>query len=202
MPFQKNYFKKLYAIAESQDGYFTAKQALASGYSNRMQTYHMQNGDWVKEARGIFRLDSFPPVPKPELMVWYLWSANRAGEPQGIYSHETALDIYSLSSWTSDKLHMTVPTGFQRMVIPPVLQLHRKRLSPDDVGIKYGVRVTKPLKTIIDCLKGEHVPRKYLQEAVAQAIEQQIILPSEITKANLTPKERKLLQSFLPEAVK
>ena len=97
---------------------------------------------------------------------------------------------------------MTVPQGFQRMVIPPVLQLHRKRLSPDDVGTKYGVRVTKPLKTIIDCLKGEHVPRKYLQEAVAQAIEQQIILPSEITKANLTPKERKLLQSFLPEAVK
>jgi hypothetical protein len=71
-----------------------------------MPTYHVQNGDWIKEARGIFRLDYFPPVPKPELMVWYLWSANRAGVPQGIYSHETALEIYSLSSWNSDKLHM------------------------------------------------------------------------------------------------
>lgn len=94
---------------------------------------------------------------------------------------------------------MTVPSGFQRMVIPPSLQLHRKRLSHDDIGIKYGVHVTKPLKTIIDCLKGEHVPRKYLQEAVAQAIEQQIIPPSEISKAKLTPKERKLLQSFIPD---
>jgi hypothetical protein len=202
MPFQKNYFKKLYVIAEGQDGYFTAKQALASGYSNRMQTYHVQNGDWIKEARGIFRLDSFPPVPKPELMVWYLWSANRAGEPQGIYSHETALEIYSLSSWTSDKLHMTVPPGFQRMVIPPVLQLHRNRLSPDAIGIQYGVRVTKPLKTIIDLLKSERVPRKYLQEAVAQALEQQIILPSEIVRANLAPKNRKLLESFIAAAVK
>jgi hypothetical protein len=88
------------------------------------------------------------------------------------------------------------------MVIPPVLQLHRKRLNPDDVGIKYGVRVTKPLKTLIDLVKGDHVPRKYLHEAVAQAIEQQIILPSEIARADLTAKERKLLQSFIGETAK
>jgi predicted transcriptional regulator of viral defense system len=135
-------------------------------------------------------------------MVWYLWSANRAGEPQGVYSHDTALSIYSLSSWNSDKLHMTVPAGFQRMVFPPVLQLHRKRLTPDDVGIKYGVRVTKPLKTIIDLLKDADVPRKYLQEAIAEAIEQQIILPSEIDRAEITPKERKLLQTLVQESVK
>ena len=53
---------------------------------------------------------------------------------------------------------MTVPPGFQRMVIPPVLKLHRKRLPADDVGIKYGVRVTKPLKTIIDLVKGTRKP--------------------------------------------
>jgi hypothetical protein len=197
MAFQKSYLKNLFAIAESQEGYFTAKQALASGYSSRMQTYHVQNGDWIKETRGIFRLDSYPPAVKPELMIWYLWSANRAGDPQGIFSHETALDIHSLSSWTSDKLHMTVPPGFQRMVIPPLIKLHRKKVSSDDFSLKYGVRVTKPLKTIVDLLKSSQVPRKYLQEALAQAIEQQIILPAEF--AGLTPSQRKQLRSFHQE---
>jgi hypothetical protein len=55
------------------------------------------------------------------------------------------------------------------MGIPPIPQLYSKRLNPDDVGITYSVRVTKPLMTIIDSLKGEHVPRKYLQEAAGAA---------------------------------
>jgi hypothetical protein len=197
MPLQKSYLKKLYAIAEGQDGYFTAKQALSAGYSNRMQTYHVQNGDWIKEARGIFRLDSFPPASRPELMVWYLWSSNRAGVPQGVYSHETALEIHALSSWNTKKLNLTVPPGFQRMVVPKLLVLHRRRLESSEVVTKYGVKVTRPLKTIVDLLRDGGVPRKYLEEAVAQALDQQIILPGQIAKANLNADERRELQSFL-----
>ncbi len=106
MSIQPAYFKNLYPVAESQEGYFMAKQALAAGYSNRMQNYHVKNGNWIKDARSIFRLDSFPPAVKPELMVWYLWSFNRLGKPLGVYSHETALSIYALSSWNSNHLHL------------------------------------------------------------------------------------------------
>jgi hypothetical protein len=201
MPFQPSYSKNLYQFAESQEGYFTAKQALAAGYSNRMQSYHVKNGDWFKEARGIFRLDSFPPAAKPELMVWYLWSFNRQGEPQGIYSHETALSIYSLSSWNSKQIHLTVPPGFQRMVVPPVLCLHRKQLRPADVVIKYGVPVTKPLRMMVDLLLAESVPQKYLKEAIVEALDQQLILPGEIPKAKFTVKERQVFERFFKEAV-
>lgn len=200
MPLEKSYFKNLYAIAESQDGYFTAKQALAAGYSNRMQSYHVQNGDWIKEARGIFRLDSFPPATKPQLMVWYLWSSNRPGQPQGVYSHATALEIHALSSWNTKELDMTVPPGFQRMVVPPLLRLHKKRLSANEIVTKYGVKVTKPLNTIIELLQEGSVPQKYLVEAVQEALEQQIILPEQIRKADLALESRELLDSLMREA--
>jgi len=200
MPVQPTYFKNLYPIAESQEGYFTAKQALAAGYSNRMQNYHVKNGDWIKEARGIFRLDSFPPAAKPELLVWYLWSFNRQGEPQGVYSHETALSIYALSSWNSNPVHLTVPPGFQRMVVPPIIRLHRRQLSAKDVTTRYGVPVTKPIRTMVDLLLDQQVPRKYLEEAIHEALDQKIILKGEIPKAKLNPDERQLLEQFLKES--
>jgi hypothetical protein len=197
MPFSKEYAKQLYAIAESQDGYFTAKQALAAGYSDRMQTYHVQNGDWVRESRGIFRLASYPPVPEPELMVWYLWACNRVGEPQGVYSHDTALQIYSLSSWNSPKLHITVPPGFRRAAVPEVLCLHRKNVKKADIGTRYGVHVTKPIRTIVDLLNDGHAPRKYIEEALTEALQRDLILPKEIEKATLTRDERKLFDELV-----
>lgn len=200
MPLQPIYNKNLYPIAESQEGYFTAKQALAAGYSNRMQHYHIKNGDWIKEARGIFRLDSFPPAAKPELMVWYLWSMNRQGKALGVYSHQTALSIYALSSWNSDQIHLTVPPGFQRMVVPAIIQLHRKKLKSDDWAIKYGLPATKPLRTIVDLLIDEQVPRKYLQEAIVEAMDQKLVLPGEIEKAKLNQHERQLIKQLLKES--
>ncbi|MGH9553109.1 MAG: type IV toxin-antitoxin system AbiEi family antitoxin domain-containing protein [Terriglobales bacterium] len=197
MPLCKDYAKQVYEIAESQDGYFTAKQALASGYSDRMQTYHVKNGDWIRESRGIFRLASYPPVQEPELMVWYLWSCNRAGVPQSVYSHDTALQIYSLSSWNSQNLHMTVPPGFRRMVVPDVLRLHHRHLHKRDIAVRYSVPVTKPLKTIVDLLIDGHTPRKYIEEALEEALDQNLILKGEIADANLTEQERTLFEDLM-----
>lgn len=196
----KDYARQIYDIAESQNGYFTAKQALASGYSDRMQTYHVKNGDWQREARGIFRLYSYPPVQEPELMVWYLWSCNRAGVPQSAFSHDTALQIYSLSSWNSQKLHLTVPPRFRRMVVPDILCLHHKKLTKNDITIRYGVPVTKPLRTIIDLLIDGLTPTKYMIEALEEALEQNLILPDEIAAANLTEEERQLFDNLMRKA--
>ena len=50
-------------------------------------------------------------------MVWYLWSYNRDGKPQGVYSHATALELHELSTWTSSAIHMTVPKNLLRTIL-------------------------------------------------------------------------------------
>ena len=40
--------KQLYALAESQAGLFTAKQAQDLGYHRSVLGYHVKNGDWVR----------------------------------------------------------------------------------------------------------------------------------------------------------
>ena len=47
----------------------------------------------------------------------------------------------------------TVPPGFRRMAaIPDVLRLHHARLGARDVQTIDGVRVTRPLRTLIDVI--------------------------------------------------
>src|SRR3990167_6853483 len=118
---------KLFEIAESQQGYFTSKQAKTSGYKDNTHPYHVRSGHWIRVYRGIYRLAKFPGSERPDLMIWALWSSNRSGQIEGVYSHQTALSIHSLSDILPDKLHMIVPQSFRRnSAIPKILIIHRK----------------------------------------------------------------------------
>ena len=46
---------RLFAVAESQGGYFTAKQAEESGFDRTNHAYHVRAGNWEREYRVCFR---------------------------------------------------------------------------------------------------------------------------------------------------
>ena len=48
--------EQLFAIAESQCGYFTMAQALEAGFARSTHSYHVKVGNWLREHRGIYRL--------------------------------------------------------------------------------------------------------------------------------------------------
>jgi hypothetical protein len=89
---------RLYGVAETQAGFFTTKQAKAAGYAENTYPYHVQAGNWIRDHRGIYRLSKFPQDGRPDLMLWWLWSKNREGVSQGVYSHETALSLHDGAS--------------------------------------------------------------------------------------------------------
>src|ERR1700676_4788954 len=152
--------RRLYETAQSQQGFFTTKQAIRSGFAEKTHSYHVNAGNWIREHRGIYRLADFSTAERPDLMLWYLWSQNRREIPEGTYSHDTALSLHELSDIMPSKLHMTVPKEFRRMSeIPEVLILHRAQLDPSDIHEIHGVRVTRPLRTIIDLLRTGQVDR-------------------------------------------
>ena len=146
----------LYQMAESQQGLFTARQAVQAGYDERNHPYHVKSGNWIKEHRGIYRLKNFPYFLDSQLSLWSLWSCNRKGEIQGVYSHETALQIYDLSDLSPSKLHITVPTDFRRSAsIPEILVLHKCILNSSEWQTISGYRVTTPTRTLFDMLSSD-----------------------------------------------
>jgi predicted transcriptional regulator of viral defense system len=194
---RKEAAKRLYEMAEGQQGFFTTKQAKAAGFAENTHPYHVQAGNWIREHRGIYRLASFPRGERPDLMLWSLWSRNRGEAGQGVYSHQTALSLYDLSDVMPAKLHMTVPKDFRRnSEIPRVLVLHFAGLPQSDIGAVHGVRVTKPMRTILDLLEHGEVPLATLQQALREGLRRGLIRRSEIADARKRFTGDKQLRTF------
>jgi hypothetical protein len=76
--------RRLYETAQSQQGFFTTKQAIRGGLAEKTHAYHVKAGNWIRVHRGIYRLADFPPAERPDLMLWYLWSQNRREIPDPV----------------------------------------------------------------------------------------------------------------------
>ena len=167
---------KLFKIAESQQGYFTSKQAKISGYKDNTHPYHVRSGHWIRVHRGIYRLTKFPESQRPDLMIWALWSCNRSEKIEGVYSHQTALSIHELSDILPDRLHMTVPLSFRRnSAIPKILVIHRKQLSKDQIVSMDGYFVTTPYQTLLDVITEAHISHELILQAVQAASDRGVI---------------------------
>lgn len=163
---------KLYDTAELQQGYFTTKQAVAAGYPDNTHTYHVKNGDWVREYRGIYRLAHFPFTDHPDFMFCYLWSMNRKEEPEGVFSHDSALSLYDLSDLNPARIHMSVPFNFRRSTpIPKMLVLHKNTLTEQDIRGMDGFKVTRPVRAVLDLLKDGTVSEDFIAQAIDQGLQ-------------------------------
>jgi predicted transcriptional regulator of viral defense system len=171
----------LFTAAESQGGYFTAKQAEEAGFDRTNHAYHVRAGNWQREHRGIYRLTHYPVSEQSDLILWSLWSRDRNDVPQGAYSHQTALGIYELSDLMPAKLHMTVPRKFRKSSkIPAVLVLHFADLPSADIQDREGYRVTRPMRTILDLSDTRDIPDDLLAQAFHEARERGLITETEI----------------------
>ena len=193
--------RRLFEIAESQQGLFTAKQAKAAGFAENTHPYHVKAGNWNREYRGIYRLALYPAADRPDLVLWALWSRNRDEEVEGVYSHQTALSLYDLSDLNPAKLHMTVPSDFRRNgEIPGILVLHYADLPKSDVQAGSGFKFTRPLRTILDLIETGTVERNFIRQALRQAVERGLITRQQIRSAQMSEPARKIVQEALRRA--
>lgn len=184
--------ENLYQCAVRQQGMFTTKQAEKAGYQRNNHPYHVNKGNWIREMRGIYRLPMFPQDDEDaQLVLWYLWARNRDEQPQGVYSHDTALRIYDLSDLMPAKLHMTVSKEFRRFnAIPDTLVLWRGSLNGSDIRTMRGFAVTTPLKTLLDIARTKHLEEALIWQAVKEASERGLISSND---------EKKIRSAFYDE---
>ena len=190
--------RRLFELAQQQQGFFTPKQAKAAGFAENTHPYHVQVGNWVREHRGIYRLTLFPTAERPDLVLWALWSRNRNEEIEGVYSHHTALSLYDLSDLNPAKLHLTVPTDFRRNSdIPGILVLHYANLPDSDVQAAQGFKFTRPLRTILDLIEAETVEQRFIRQALRQAIDRGLITRQQIRNARMSGPAHKMVEEVL-----
>lgn len=154
---------RLYSLAESQGGYFTAADAKSVGYDYALQHFHVQRGTWTRVDRGIYRLKRFPSGEYEDLIRWWLWSRK-----EGAISHESAAAVYGLGDILPSKVDLTVPMNFRKKVQQGVV-LHKAKLSSSDTEMREGVRITTPLRTILDMAR-QHLDPERLTAVVKDAV--------------------------------
>ncbi len=186
---------QLFQIADRQQGFFTSKQAKESGFPDSNFHRHIISGEWIKEQRGIYRLAYYPVTERPELVLWYLWSCNRQGKPQGVWSHETALDIYELSDVMPAKMHMTVPKRFRKGIeIPKALSLHFADIPVSDIRSQQGYLITTPLRTLIDVVEEAKLSNDLITQALREAIQKGLVSRKELIESQSQNTDSKLIR--------
>lgn len=155
--------RRLFQLAASQGGYFSAAQAKSIGYSYQAQGYHVHAGNWARIDRGLFRLIDWVPGDQDDLIRWTLWSRGRA-----VISYQSALAVHRIGEFEPAKVHLTVPVGFS--MSDPAVALHFADLQADEAQARDGFTVTTPVRTLVD-VASISPDEDQLTRAIAEAFE-------------------------------
>ncbi|MEZ0165485.1 type IV toxin-antitoxin system AbiEi family antitoxin domain-containing protein [Kineococcus sp. LSe6-4] len=168
MPTARDTQRQVRATAYRQAGYITARQALELGLTYQAQKYHADHGNWVRVARGIYRLRDWPSTVEDAYVLWSLWSGGR-----GVLSHATALAVHDLGVLDPGHVHLTVPPGFRAQ--HPVVVTTAAVLPATDVEQREAYRVTTPLRTLLDVAAAADTTQEAVTDVVADALDRGVV---------------------------
>ncbi len=172
--------RALFSRASEQAGYFTAAQAHAHGYGPQLLSYHAERGRFERVRRGLYRLRDYPSSPREEVMAAWL----AAGKESAVVSHESALELLGLSDVVPTTIHLLVPRNRRWVRALPGVTVHTAAddLAPDETVTRQGLRITAPVRTILDVATSGTAPEQVIM-AVGQARERGMILPGRLRQA-------------------
>jgi predicted transcriptional regulator of viral defense system len=157
----------LFQLASEQRGYFTAAQGREYGYSRALLAYHARAGTIERVYTGVYRFRDYPSTPREEIVAAWL----ALGKDQAVVSHESALELWSLSDLIPDAMHLSVPRSRRHLPQLPGVKIHTttRPLDSDNVQVLEGIRVTTPARTLLDVAEAGGAPDQ-VSFALAQAI--------------------------------
>jgi predicted transcriptional regulator of viral defense system len=143
---------RLYALAESQGGYFSAQQAVDAGIPRSTLSYRAREGGTAERVgHGIYRLRRFPASPHEHVIPAWL-GLSRA---DAVVSHASALELLDLTDLIVDEVHVTLPRAKRGSTIPNGVRAHLtdRLVGSQDRRRILGVPVTGVERTIADVVR-------------------------------------------------
>ncbi len=182
--------RRLFELAATQGGYFTAAQARALGYSSRSLVHHAGAGHFERVSRGFYRLADLPALSHEDVIAAWV----KAGRDRAVVSHETALTLYELAPIRPRKIHLTVSRAHRPHSDRPQLagvQIHTitRRFHPDEVVQRFGVQLTSVARTIVDAADSGTDP-SFIIEAIEHALHAGMVVADELRQAGRDRSER------------
>ncbi len=164
-------WERLYELASAKEGHFTTPEAAEAGYSPQLLNHYLHLGRIVRVRRGVYRLVHFPPGEHEDLVAVWLWS-----ERAGVFSHETALFLHSLSDVLPARVHLTLPEswGRRRLRVPEDVVLHFADVGNPERTWVGAVQVTTVTRTLIDCAS-VHVAPDLVRDAFEGAADRGLV---------------------------
>lgn len=165
-------FKKLFDIATDNYGFVTVDDARRAGIRPQRLAEMATRGALRREGFGVYRLDPFPAHELDSYRMATLWPHG----VEGVLSHETALDLYSLSDVNPAKIHITVPKGYRvrHREMPTPYRLHHEDLNERDLTRFEGIPIVTAAKAIRQCHEAQF-RRDLLRQALEDAKRQRLI---------------------------
>ena len=175
----RNSLRALTALAATQGGYFTAKQAGRFGYRPPHLSYHAAHGNIERAGHGLYRMPALPTSAHDDLTRLWLWSRARNDRPQAVVSHQTALALHELAEAVPDIIHLTVPLGFRKRA-PRGCRLHTAPMTRQHTQAFHAVPVTVPLRTLQDLVTDPTLPAEQFVRAARTAGRRGMITRAEL----------------------
>ena len=138
----------LYMLASEQAGHFTTRQAESYGWGSQLLSYHVRTGAIQRIYTSVYRFRDFPSTPHEEIVAACL----ATGKETTVVSHESALDLWTLTDLIPDAIHLMVPRNQRNLPKLPGVRFHTatRRLRAEDVWPIGALRVTSPERTLLD----------------------------------------------------
>lgn len=137
-------FARLAAIAGRQLGLFTFRQAVEAGFPKGTIAALVRPGRWVRVRPRVYRTAETPPAPGEAIVAAWL----ACGEPAAV-SRLAAAAIWELEAPPPGTPTVTVPWT-RRLELPDVEVRRTRRWSSAEVVRRGAVRVTSPMRTLLD----------------------------------------------------
>ncbi len=147
------------ALALRQNGLATRAQLLDIGLGEAAIAWRCRTGRLFRVYLGVYGVGR-PPFTPLERAAAAVLACGRGA----VLSHGSALTLWGLEKRWSAPWHVAVPTDRRR----PGIVVHRARgLTPADLRVQLGVRVTSPARTMLDC--APDLTQRRLARVVADA---------------------------------
>ncbi|WP_029089474.1 type IV toxin-antitoxin system AbiEi family antitoxin domain-containing protein [Brevibacterium album] len=140
---------ELWDIAIAQHGFVTAQQAAETGIGKHAVQMLVHRNTLERAARGVYRFPQYPAGEHDALMLAVLWTR----VPEAALSHETALNVYSISDVNPNLIHVTVSRRRRfRRADGGDYAIHHEDLAPQQIGWWEEIPTVTPATAIAQCL--------------------------------------------------